>query len=74
MAITIQMRAETRVKRGIVLEDYDNGFDCIQRRAGAGQNLPAGFKSAADSRAAALDCFIGNIPCATVNDQRRFQV
>jgi len=74
VAITIQMRAETRVKRGIVLEDYDSGFDCIHRRAGAGQDLPAGFKSAADSRAAALDCFIGNIPCATVNDQRRFQV
>jgi len=73
VAISIQVRAEARVKRGIVFEDDNGAFHCVDRATGLGQNFPACFESATNSRAAVRNCFVRNIPCATVNDERRFQ-
>ena len=68
VAITIQMRAETRVECGIVFENYNGGLNRIHRRAGGRQNSPTLVQSAADSCAAVFERFVRNIPCATVND------
>jgi hypothetical protein len=74
VAVAIQVRAETGVKCGIVLEDYDSGFNGIDRGAGTGQNFPTGLERAANSGAAVGDRFVRNIPSAAVNDKRGFQI
>ena len=73
VAVAIQVRAETGVKRGVVLKNDNGGFDGIERGAGAGQDFPTGFERAANSGAAVGDRFVGNIPSAAVNYKRGFQ-
>jgi len=67
-AFGVEMRAEAGVKDRSVFEDDDGGFDGVERGAARTQNFPAfgeGFEAALF---ASVDGFIGNIPCAAMND------
>ncbi len=72
-AVTIQVRADACVERGIVFEGDDGGFDGVNRWAACAENFPAGLKGATDSVAAIFDCFVGNVPGAAVDDEGRLQ-
>ena len=71
-AVEIEMRAEAGVENGLVFKDNDGGFDGVERGAAASKNGPAGFESAAAAGIACFDGFVGNIPCAAMDDKRRF--
>ena len=57
------------IEGGIVLQDYDDGFDRVNCGAASGEDFPSGFESALDAGAAIFDGFVGNIPGAAVNDE-----
>jgi len=55
VAVGVQVRAESSVERGIVFQNYDSGFDSINRRAARGENFPSGFERSLNSGAAVFD-------------------
>ena len=71
-AVEIEVRAVTRVEHRIVFEHDDGGFDSVERGAAGRENRPAGGQSALAAGLAGLDSFVGNVPCAAVNDQGGF--
>jgi hypothetical protein len=72
VAIEIQMRAESGVENGLVFENENGCFNGVQRGTAAGKNRPAGFQRPAAAGIAGFDSFVGNIPSAAMNDERRF--
>jgi hypothetical protein len=73
LAVGIKMRAEARVESGIVFQNYDAGFDGVNRGAAGRENFPSGFERALHAGAAVFDGFVGDVPSAAVNDQGRLQ-
>ena len=71
-AVEIQMRAEAGVENRIVFEDDDGGFDGVESRATGWEDRPAGVRARVATGLAGWDGVIGNVPGATVNDERRF--
>ena len=71
LAIEIEMRAITGVEDGIVFKNHDGGFDGVECVAASGENAPPGFKGAPAPNFAGFDGVIGNVPSATVNNERR---
>ncbi|MGB7435362.1 MAG: hypothetical protein WBW49_08065, partial [Candidatus Acidiferrum sp.] len=67
----VQMRTVTSIEDRIVFEHSDRRFDSIEGVATIGKDRIAGMKGAETPGFAGLDSVIGNIPRATVNDERR---
>jgi hypothetical protein len=72
VAVEIEMRAIAGVEDRILFEDDDGGFDGVESGAARGENGPTGHQSAMAALFAGVHGFIGDIPGATVNDERRF--
>ena len=72
VAIQIEMRAESGVEDGLILEHDDGGFDRVKSGAAPGEKRPSRGESAATPGFAGFDGLVGNIPRAAMNDQRRF--
>ena len=68
MAVAIEVRAEAGVKCGVVFEDDDGGFDRVDGGAAGGEDFPTCFEGAANAGAAIGEGFVGDIPCAAVDD------
>ena len=71
VAVEGEVRAISRVEKGIVLEDDDGGFDRVERVAAVFEDSPAGLESAEAAGFTGVDGVIGDIPGAAVNDERR---
>ena len=72
-AIASEMRAIAGVERGVVFEEGDGGFDSVGSGPAGSEDAPAFFESAGDASATVFDGFSGNVPGATMNDERRSQ-
>jgi len=59
------------VEDRIVFEDHDGSFDGVESGAAAGENGPAGGEGAPAAGVAGVHGFVGGVPRAAVNDQRR---
>jgi len=70
LTIEIEMRAIAGVEDGIVLENGDGSFDGVKGVAALRENRPADLKGAAAASLARFDGLIGDVPGATVNDER----
>src|SRR6266481_6898791 len=66
------MGAIAGVEDRIVLENNDRGFDGFERGTARSEDAPASGESVAAAAAAGVDGFVGNVPSATVNNQRGF--
>src|SRR5579864_3152254 len=71
--VAIEMRASAGVECHVVFEDNDGGFDRVHGRTTAREDFAAGFESLANSRAAIGNRGGGNVPCAAMNNQRKFR-
>src|SRR5439155_24998020 len=69
VAITIEVRADTRIEGWIVLELHDCLLTCIQRGAPISENIPSSIQTRQNSILARLFKFGRNRPGATVNDE-----
>src|SRR5882724_4853776 len=67
-AFGVEMRAEAGVEDRSVFEHDDGGFDGVERRAACSENFPAFAESRETALFACVDGFIGNVPCAAVNN------
>ena len=72
MTVEIEVRAIPGVEDGIVFEDHDGGFDGVESGAAARENGPAGGESEVTAGIAGVHGFVGDIPCAAVNDEGRW--
>lgn len=70
LTVEIEMRAIAGVKDRIVLKNDDGGFDGVEGVAPSGENGPAGLQCAVAPNLAGFDGVIGDVPGATVNDER----
>src|SRR5208282_2252382 len=70
LTVEIEMRAIAGVEDGIVLKNDDRSFDGVEGVSASGENGPAGLQGAAAPNLAGFDGVIGNVPSATVNDER----
>jgi hypothetical protein len=68
-AIGGEKAAAAGVEGGVVFEDSDRGFDGIEGGCSAREKSVAGFKSAADASLMSGSGFVGDGPCATVNEE-----
>jgi hypothetical protein len=69
LAIEIEVGAVAGVEDGVVLEDGDGGFDGVEGVAAAGENGPAGSKSAETTGFAGVDGVVGDVPGTAVEDE-----
>jgi len=71
-AIAIEMGAVARIEHRIVLENNDRRFDGFERGTARSEDAPASRESVAATDGAGFDGVVGNVPSATVNNQRGF--
>ncbi len=71
VTIEIEMRAVAGVEDGIVFEDGDGSFDGVEGVAAVEKDVVAGVKSAETAGFAGFDGVVGDVPGATVEDERR---
>ena len=71
-AVEIQVGAVAGVEDRIVFEDDNGGLDGVESGAAGREDGPAGGQGALAAGLAGVDSFVGDVPCAAVNDQLRF--
>jgi hypothetical protein len=64
------VRTEAGVEGGIVFQDDDRSLDGIESRAAFRKHCPTGAQGALTAGIAGDDSVIGNIPGATMNNER----
>jgi hypothetical protein len=70
LTVEIEMRAIAGVEDGIVFKNDDGGFNGVEGVAASGEDVPADLQGAAAPSLAGFDGVIGNVPGATVDDER----
>ena len=70
LTVEIEMRTVASVEDRVVLKNHDGGLDGVEGVAVSGEDGPAGFQGSPASCLACFDGFIGDVPGATMNDER----
>jgi hypothetical protein len=68
-AVGGEKAAAASVEGGVVFEDGDGGFDCIEGGCAAREKRVAGFESVANAGFVSGSSFGGDGPCAAVNEE-----